>query len=148
MYHRKIRRKKLLKSLWFRVLSTKYFGWSLIRDHLQISLLILSEFKRINQFLFPLKLPENHRFSDDFMGNRSYIFNSLNIRSKIWRWSLSDDKYFYTPNQFIIKRKLFDSRLVSFHDLGRKIWLSSNKRHDSFVFVSIAFRIMVSSREI
>ena len=33
-----------------------------LRYHLQISLLILNELKRINEFLFPL------RFSDDFRG--------------------------------------------------------------------------------
>ena len=31
------------------------------RDLLQISLLILSQFKRINQLLFPLIMSENHR---------------------------------------------------------------------------------------
>ena len=36
-----------------------------IRDPLQISLLILSEFKRINQILIPLKSSENLWFSDD-----------------------------------------------------------------------------------
>ena len=40
-------------------------------DHLQISLLVWSEFKRISKLLFPLKLPKNHRFSDDFRGNRN-----------------------------------------------------------------------------
>ena len=37
-----------------------------LRDRLQISLLILSEFKGINLLLFPLKLPENRRFADEF----------------------------------------------------------------------------------
>ena len=32
------------------------FNFYLLRDHLQISLLILSEFKRINQFLFPFEI--------------------------------------------------------------------------------------------
>ena len=34
-------------------------GVTLIRDHCQISLLILSKFKRINELLIPLKSPEN-----------------------------------------------------------------------------------------
>ena len=42
-----------------------------IRDRLQISLLILSEFKYINELLLPLKSLKNLQFSDDFMGNRS-----------------------------------------------------------------------------
>ena len=33
-------------------------------------LIILSQSKQINQLLFPLKLSENYRFSDDFRGNR------------------------------------------------------------------------------
>ena len=41
-----------------------------IRD-LQILVLMLCEFKRINYLLFPLKSSENHRFSDDFRGNRN-----------------------------------------------------------------------------
>ena len=36
-----------------------------IRDRRQISFLILSKFKQINQFLFPLK-SENHGVPDDF----------------------------------------------------------------------------------
>ena len=31
----------------------------------------LSEIKRISELLFPLKLPEDQRFFDDFRGNRS-----------------------------------------------------------------------------
>ena len=52
-----------------------------VRDHLQISFLILNELKEINQLLFPLKSSENQRFPDDFRGNRSYSLrsNSLNI---------------------------------------------------------------------
>ena len=42
-----------------------------LKDRLQILLPILSEFQRINQLTFSLKLSENHRFSDDFMGNSS-----------------------------------------------------------------------------
>ena len=42
-----------------------------VRDCLQISLLILSELKRINYLLFPLKSSENHRFFDDFSENRN-----------------------------------------------------------------------------
>ena len=42
-----------------------------LKDHREISLLMLSEFKRINYLLLPLKSSENLRFSDDFRGNRS-----------------------------------------------------------------------------
>ena len=42
-----------------------------LRDRLQISLLILSEFNQINSLLFSMKSSENQRFSDDFRGNRS-----------------------------------------------------------------------------
>lgn len=42
-----------------------------LKDRLQILLPILSEFQRINQLTFSLKLSENHRSSDDFMGNSS-----------------------------------------------------------------------------
>ena len=61
------------------------------RNCLHISLLMSSEFKRINQFLFPLKLSENDKFTDDFIGNRSFLIrlNSLNIRCVIWRRSLT-----------------------------------------------------------
>ena len=41
-----------------------------LRDLLQILLIILSQSKQINQLLFPLKLSENYRLSDDFRGNR------------------------------------------------------------------------------
>ena len=49
-----------------------------------MSFLIISKFKQINKILFPPKSSENHRFSDDFRGNKSYVirFNSLLIRSK------------------------------------------------------------------
>ena len=52
----------------------------------QISLLILSEFMRIHQLLFPLKSLKNHWFSDDFRGNTTQLIhlNSLNLRSKIF----------------------------------------------------------------
>ena len=42
-----------------------------VRDSLQISLLLLGEFKPINWRLFPLKSYENHRFYDEIRGNRS-----------------------------------------------------------------------------
>ena len=53
------------------------------KDHLHISLLILSEFQPIKLLLFPL---ENLWHFDDYSGNRSYLIylNSLNIRSEIW----------------------------------------------------------------
>ena len=54
-------------------------------DRLQITLLILKEFKQINRLLFPVKSLENYKFSDDFRGNRSSLIrlNSPNIRSTI-----------------------------------------------------------------
>ena len=59
-------------------------------DCQQIWLLILSEFKQINQLLFPLKFWKNRRFSDYFWGDRNYSIRlySLNIRTEIWRRSL------------------------------------------------------------
>ena len=47
-----------------------------LRDRRKISLLILSEFRRINLVLFPLKMSENLWFSDDFRGEQKLI-NSL-----------------------------------------------------------------------
>ena len=43
------------------------------RDVIQVHTFerIVYEFLRINYILFPLKLSENHRFSDDFRGNGS-----------------------------------------------------------------------------
>ena len=41
----------------------------LARDLLQISLLLLNEFKRINQVLLPLKSSKNHRCSGSSRGN-------------------------------------------------------------------------------
>ena len=43
--------------------------YKILRDGRKISLLILSEFRQINQLLFPLKSSENHSFSVDFRGN-------------------------------------------------------------------------------
>ena len=56
-----------------------------VRDHCQISLLKLSEFKRINQLLFPLKSSENLCFSDSFMRNINALIHvsTLNITSEI-----------------------------------------------------------------
>ena len=53
----------------------------------QNSLLILSKFKRINEFLFPLKLSGNLWLFDDFRKNSSWLMrlNSLHIGIKIWR---------------------------------------------------------------
>ena len=42
-----------------------------VRDRLQIPLPLSSQFKRINELLFPLKSSEYHRLSEDFRGNRS-----------------------------------------------------------------------------
>ena len=43
------------------ILRKRYLG--LLRDHLQIWFLMLSELKQIYQLLFPLKSSENHRRS-------------------------------------------------------------------------------------
>ena len=53
-------------------------------DRVQILLLILSKFKRINYLLFSLKSSENLLSSVDFRGNRSSLvhLNSLKIRSE------------------------------------------------------------------
>ena len=50
----------LIKFIFF---PSSYQGF-LIRDRLQISILILYEFKEINRLLFALKSPENLWFSD------------------------------------------------------------------------------------
>ena len=42
-------------------------------DRLQISILILSAFKQINQLPFPLKSLENRKFSYDFRGNGNLL---------------------------------------------------------------------------
>ena len=52
-------------------------------DPLKMSLLILSECKQTNYFLF-MKSLENHRFSDDFFGKKLICLNFLDVRSKIW----------------------------------------------------------------
>ena len=56
----------------FKKLSLKKCHFSeILKDRLQISLLILSEFKQIIQLLFSLISLESHRFLNDFRGNRS-----------------------------------------------------------------------------
>ena len=42
-----------------------------LKDHLQISPLILNEFEQIDEILSPLKSSKNLWFSDDFKGNRN-----------------------------------------------------------------------------
>ena len=44
------------------VLFTICSSYQRVNDHLQISLLILSKFKRINQLLFPMKSLEGHTY--------------------------------------------------------------------------------------
>ena len=75
-------------------------------DCLQTSLLIFSELKLINSLLFPLKASENHRFSDDFRGNRCHLIclNSLNIRSEVWRRSLRKHSKIKMGLQFLHKK--------------------------------------------
>ena len=56
----------------------------------QISLLILSKFKRVNQLLLPRKSSENRRFYDSFRRKQKLIrLNSLNIKSEIWSQTLT-----------------------------------------------------------
>ena len=43
----------------------------ILNERLQISLPVLSEFKKIYELLFPLKSSENRSFSGDFRGNKS-----------------------------------------------------------------------------
>ena len=59
--------------------------FSCVMDHLQISLLTLSEFNRISERIVPLKSLENHWFSDDFRRNRGLVIqlNLFNIRDEI-----------------------------------------------------------------
>ena len=68
-------------------------------NRLQISFIILSVFKQINQLLFPLKSSDNHRFSDDLRGNRGQLIHlkSFNIRSKSWRRPFNP----FVPKQYM-----------------------------------------------
>ena len=63
----------------------------MIKDRFQIMLLILSEFKQINELLSPLKSSENLWFSSDFRGHKNEVIRSnfLNIRSDIRRRSIT-----------------------------------------------------------
>ena len=57
-----------------------FFLYSLTRTrnfHVQILLLIRSEFKQFNQLLFPNKSSEKHRFSDDLRGYRSQLIRLI-----------------------------------------------------------------------
>ena len=77
-----------------------YFWWDKNKRHcLQISLLILSEFKRISS---PLKFSENRRFSEDFMGNKSSLgrLNWFNIWSEICLRSQRRYWFGYVFHQF------------------------------------------------
>ena len=47
----------------------------LSRDYLQILLLVLSKFKRIDKLLLSPKSPENRRGFDDFRGNRRLLIH-------------------------------------------------------------------------
>ena len=64
----------VFKERWMNNLSPRVFRK--IRDRHQILRQILSQSKRIDQLLFPLKSSENHGFSDDFRGNRSWLIHS------------------------------------------------------------------------
>ena len=59
-----------MKSSFFANKTPDSNNWS-VRDRLQLSLLIFSQFKRINKLLFPLKSSDNLWFSYDFRGDRS-----------------------------------------------------------------------------
>ena len=48
---------------------SSFLSYSL-REILQISILILNEIKRIDNFYFPWKQSENQRFSNQFRGNK------------------------------------------------------------------------------
>ena len=73
----------------------------LLGAHPQASLLILS---KLMNFYSPLKSSENLRFSDDFRRNISSLIhlNSLNIRNKIWKQSLTKE-YPYDAQKIKIK---------------------------------------------
>ena len=51
------------------------------RDFLQISLLILKEFKQINELLYPLKSIENHRLSSKL--NSGFVWNEYRSAGKM-----------------------------------------------------------------
>ena len=77
----------------------------------QILILMWSYFKRVNYLLFHLKSSKNHKFPDDFKGNRnSWIhLNLLSIRSKIW-W-----------RKLLVRRWMtgFSIQIVPFSQIGR-----------------------------
>ena len=111
-------------------LRQKYF-----RDRLQISLLTLRKFKRINQTLFPLKSLENQRFSDGFRGNRGWLIrlNLLNTKSEICRQSLNVSlisksgeipvwKWFFKANSWATKTTSIDNVLVSVRQQNNVYW--------------------------
>ena len=64
----------VFKERWMNNLSPRVFRK--IRDRRQILRQILSQSKRIDQLLFPLKSSESPWFSDDFRGNRSWLIHS------------------------------------------------------------------------
>ena len=77
----------------FCLLGINTFHWKLVRGRLQISFLTLSELKRI--IFYP---PWNHQKAIDFLmisreTSSLICVNSLNIRSKIWRRSLTDGTF-------------------------------------------------------
>ena len=61
----------------------------IIGDSPKISFLILSEFKWVNQLLFPLKLSKNQMSSDDFR-QKTIDLNWFNIRNEVW-WQIEAD---------------------------------------------------------
>ena len=67
-------------------------------DRLQISLLILKEFKRIYELLLPLKSSEKLCFSDDFWGNRSEL---IRLNSLILEYKFRGDPLATIPTRYI-----------------------------------------------
>ena len=63
------------------------FNIHTIRDRLHISLLIIREFKQINKLLKIIRKPMDFWW---FQEERK-IVNSLNIKSEIWRRSITED---------------------------------------------------------
>ena len=79
---------KLFKTFYFLEISNRIsfflsqrgnFNYCYNKALRQILLLTLSEFKRINEFLFPLKSSEYIWFSDDFRGDGRYYVGQISL---------------------------------------------------------------------
>ena len=93
------------------------FDLCIFRDGLQVQLLILSEFKRINLTFLPPEIIRKHMVFCDFRVNRdqSILLNSLNIRNKIWKRSL-----------IIILWKVVKNVIYQLFELGCQLFSSYN----------------------